>query len=218
MSISSVWDPGIKSQFSWWSHTSDLKIATLAAALSGTWCYGVVAATGRPGVRILSLGEIASLICSVHLSVAARTVVEVDSSLRYTRALLGLLSNQETTPHMPSLSLSLGNILTTVRGNFHGLTTFCACSQNAWHYPSRAEWFQDDKKSNMCYVFITHDPSPLWPLTHSCFNLCEYLHTQTWTNQKSGSLLTDYLVVCVSISARPTKLRQHCNGLGLPWR
>ena len=50
-------DPGFESRlrqdFSWSSHTSDLKIGTPAAALPGAWRYGVSAVTGRPGVSIL---------------------------------------------------------------------------------------------------------------------------------------------------------------------
>ena len=42
--------PGI---FSGSSHTSDLKIGTPVAILTGAWCYRVSAGTGWPGVSIL---------------------------------------------------------------------------------------------------------------------------------------------------------------------
>ena len=71
------------------SHTSDLKIGTPVATLPGAWRYRVSAGTGRPGVSILWLGEMESLICSFYLSVAARQIVCADPSLRYTRMLLG---------------------------------------------------------------------------------------------------------------------------------
>ena len=71
------------------SHTNDLKIGTPVATLQGAWRYRVSAATGRPGVSILWLGEMESLICSFYLSVAARKIVWADPSLRYTRMLLG---------------------------------------------------------------------------------------------------------------------------------
>ena len=71
------------------SHTSDLKISTPVATLPGAWRYRVSAGTGRPGISILWLGEMESLVCSFYLSVAARKIVWADPSLRYTRMLLG---------------------------------------------------------------------------------------------------------------------------------
>ena len=71
------------------SHTSDLKIGTPVATLPGAWLHRVRAGTGRPGVSILWLGEVESLICNFYLSVAARKIVWADLSLRYTRILLG---------------------------------------------------------------------------------------------------------------------------------
>ena len=70
------------------SHTSDLKIGTPVATLPGAWRYRVSAGTGWPGVSIPWLGEMESLICNFYLSVATRTIVWADPSLRYTRMLL----------------------------------------------------------------------------------------------------------------------------------
>ena len=85
--------PGFESRlrrdFSGSSHTSDLKIGTPVATLPGVWRYRVSTGTGRPGVSILWLGEVESLICSFYLSVAARKIVWADPSPRYTRLLLG---------------------------------------------------------------------------------------------------------------------------------
>ena len=75
--------------FSGSSNTSDLKIGTPVATLPGAWCYRVSAGTGQPGVSILWLGEVESLICNFYLSVAARKIVCADPSLRYTSMLLG---------------------------------------------------------------------------------------------------------------------------------
>ena len=78
--------PGFESRagiFSGSSHTSDFKIDTPVATLPGAWRYGVSAGTGRPGVSILWLGEMESVICSFYLSVAARKIVCADPSLRY---------------------------------------------------------------------------------------------------------------------------------------
>ena len=61
---------------------SDFKIGTPMATLPGAWHYRVSAVTGRPGVSILWLGEVESLICNFYLSVA-------DPSLTYTSMLLG---------------------------------------------------------------------------------------------------------------------------------
>ena len=52
----------LRQDFSRLSHTSDLKIGTPAAALPGAWRCRVSARTGQPGVSILSLGEMESLI------------------------------------------------------------------------------------------------------------------------------------------------------------
>ena len=49
----------------------DSKIGTPVATLPGDWRYRASAGTGRPGVRILGLGEIENFICYFCLSVAA---------------------------------------------------------------------------------------------------------------------------------------------------
>ena len=82
-------NPACGGIFSGSSHTSDLNIGTPVATLPGAWRYRVSAGTGRPGVSILWLGEMESWFCSFYLSVAARTIVWADPSLRYTRMLLG---------------------------------------------------------------------------------------------------------------------------------
>ena len=71
------------------SHTSDSKIDTPVATLQGTWRHRVSTGTGQPGVSILWLGEIESLICNFYLSVAACKIVWADPFLRYTSLLLG---------------------------------------------------------------------------------------------------------------------------------
>ena len=73
-----------RQDFSRSSHTSDLNIGTPVATLPGTWSYRITAGTSRPGVSILWLGEIESLICHFYLSVAACKTVCADPSLRYT--------------------------------------------------------------------------------------------------------------------------------------
>ena len=59
------------------------------ATLPGAWQYRVSAETGLPGVSILWLGEVESLVCNFYLSVAACKIVWADLSLRYTSMLLG---------------------------------------------------------------------------------------------------------------------------------
>ena len=97
-------NPACSGIFSGSSHTSDFNIGTPVATLPGARRYRDSAGTGRPGVRILWLGEIESLICSFYLSVAARKIVCADPSLRYTGMLLGRkASNQQTTTVSHSL-------------------------------------------------------------------------------------------------------------------
>ena len=88
-SASGAEDPEFESRlrlrdFSGSSHTSDLKIGTPVATLPGAWRYRASAGTGWPGVSLLGLGEVESLICNFYLSVAACTIVVADPSLRYT--------------------------------------------------------------------------------------------------------------------------------------
>ena len=82
-------NPACGGIFSGSSHTSDLKIDTPVATLPGAWRYRVSTGTGRPGVSILWLGEMGSLICNFCLSVAARKIAWADPSLRYTSMLQG---------------------------------------------------------------------------------------------------------------------------------
>ena len=71
VSASRVENPRFKScshrDFLGSSHTSDLKIGTPVATLPGAWHCRVSAGTGRPGVSILWLGEMESLISNFYL-------------------------------------------------------------------------------------------------------------------------------------------------------
>ena len=64
-SASAAEDPGFESRLrrgiSGSSHTSDLKIISQVSTLPGAWRYRVSAGTGRPGVRVLRLGEVEKL-------------------------------------------------------------------------------------------------------------------------------------------------------------
>ena len=64
----STWRAGdaeIDSRLTRSTHTSGLTAGTLAVILPGAWCYRVSAGTGWPGVSILRVGELASLICTL---------------------------------------------------------------------------------------------------------------------------------------------------------
>ena len=62
------------------------------------WRYSISAGTDRPGVSILWLGEVESLICSFYPSVAARKIVWADPSLRYPSMLLGRKATNKQQP------------------------------------------------------------------------------------------------------------------------
>ena len=81
--------PRLRRDFSWSSHTSDLKIGAPVATLPGAWGYRVRAGTGRPVVSIVWQGEVESWICNFYLSVAVRKLVWADPCLRYASMLLG---------------------------------------------------------------------------------------------------------------------------------
>ena len=72
--------------FSESGYTSDLKIGTPVATLSGASHYRVSAGTDWPGVSMLWLDEVEILICNFSPSVAACTVVWAAPSLRITQA------------------------------------------------------------------------------------------------------------------------------------
>ena len=61
------------------------------------WCYRVRAGTGSPGVSILWLDEREGLVCNFCPSVAARTFVWADPSMRYTSVLLRLSAINHST-------------------------------------------------------------------------------------------------------------------------
>ena len=65
------------------------ELVTPVATLPGAWRYRVSAGTGWPGVSIRRLGVIESRMCNFFLSVAARTHVCANPSLRYNGMLLG---------------------------------------------------------------------------------------------------------------------------------
>ena len=69
--------------------------------LPGAWRYRVSTGTDRPGVNILWLGEVESLLCNFYLSVAARKIVFADPSLRYTSLLLERLATNKQTNLAP---------------------------------------------------------------------------------------------------------------------
>ena len=66
-------------------HSIELKFDTSVTTLPCALRYRVSAGTGQPGVSILWLGEVESLNCNFYLSLAPRTIVCADLSLRYTR-------------------------------------------------------------------------------------------------------------------------------------
>ena len=67
------------------------------AILLDAWHHKVCIWTGQPGVSILRLDVTRSLLCKFYLSVAARTLVWADPSLRYTGVLLGRKATNQPT-------------------------------------------------------------------------------------------------------------------------
>ena len=100
-SSSIVEDPGFKfrlrQDFSGPSHTSDLKIGTPVATLPGAWHSKISHGTGQPGVSMLWLGQMESLVCNFYLNVAACKIVWAHPSLRYTCMLLGRCATNKQT-------------------------------------------------------------------------------------------------------------------------
>ena len=95
---SRVEDPGFESRLRrdffriesyQWLKKKKKKNGTPVATLPGAWRYRVSPGTGRPGVSILWLGKVESLICSFYLSVAVRKIV------RAVCWLVGCLSSQQ---------------------------------------------------------------------------------------------------------------------------
>ena len=87
----------LRHEFPGFSHTNNLKTGTPVPTLPGAWYYRVSAGAGWPGISILWLGVMESLICNFYLSMVAHTVVWTDPLVRYTSMLLGCrASNQQT--------------------------------------------------------------------------------------------------------------------------
>ena len=72
--------------------------------LSVAWCYRVNARLCWPGVSVLRLDGTANFICGLHLSVAARAIVQADTFQRYANMLLG----REATNKPTSLTTAPG--------------------------------------------------------------------------------------------------------------
>ena len=125
-SASRAEDEGFESRwrrdFSESSHTSDPKIGIPVAVLPGAWRYRVSAGTGRPGVSILWLDEVESLICNFYLSVAARKIVWADPSLRYTSLLPGRLASKQATSKSGPFTLDSGILGGTLPCQSQGVT------------------------------------------------------------------------------------------------
>ena len=99
MTAPRVRDPRIEALFSQLNHTSDLNTGrALVATLWGSWCDRINARTGLPGVSILWLGEIESLISNFFVSVSAPVSIKATQSLRYD--LLGCKASKQATNYI----------------------------------------------------------------------------------------------------------------------
>ena len=133
------------------SHTSGLRNGTPAATLPGACHHTVGIETGRSGVNILWLGEIASLTCSFYLSLAARTIVWADPSLRYTGKPLNV-SPPHSHPLPLSLSLSFRNV--DLQTEEHTQTQFYTkCLSNRYDLIE-----QNNLEAIPCLPFSTRTP------------------------------------------------------------
>ena len=134
-SSSKAEDPGFEScwqrDFPGSSHTSDLKIGTPVAALPGTWYYRFSTGTGQPGVSILWLGKVQSLICSFCLSVAARKIEQIRP---WDTLACCWDIKQPTTTQTYSRDWSLDNITLAKKPNKDSIQQY---SQQAWKHPHK---------------------------------------------------------------------------------
>ena len=94
-------------------------------SLPGTWHCRVSAGTGQPGVSILWLGEMESLVCNFYLSVAAHKIVWADWSLRYSHV-AGMFSNQQT-----QFLIKQNWFLKLQASNYCSSLTYC-CEKFLW--------------------------------------------------------------------------------------
>ena len=111
-SASRVDNPGFESRlqldFSGSSRTSDFKISAPVATLPGVGCYRVSTGTGWLCVSILWLDEEETLICNLHLSVAALKLFWADPSLRSTNMLLGREADNQQQQQTTTTNNNLG--------------------------------------------------------------------------------------------------------------
>ena len=112
------------------------------ATLPGAWRYRVSAGTGWPGVCILWLGEMESLICNFCLSVAAHTIVLADPSLRYTSLLLGCwATNKQTNPKSDAVTRPTGWQAEWTLQVEEITRRFSSQAQTDWEERRRTVWF-----------------------------------------------------------------------------
>ena len=100
--------------------TSDLTTGTVVTFLPGDLHYGISARTGGPGVGILSLGEVGSLIYNFYLSLAPRQIVSDTQCmlLRHEAANGQILVLRQGHPRRRNVATSIGWITKRSHTNF----------------------------------------------------------------------------------------------------
>ena len=96
------------------SHNCDFKTGILVATLPDDWSYVIIARTGWPGVGILWLGEIASSIDNLYISISAHAIIWTELPLKYTLPFAEILHKLENLLHVAGILNNRENLLQVV--------------------------------------------------------------------------------------------------------
>ena len=129
------------------------------ASLPDTWHYRVSAGPGWPGVSIIWLGEIASLICNFYLSVAACTIVWADPSLRYTSTFWDVKQPPTTLMFSKSSCTAAQRHLNTVTYRLKNYSHNLAYISNPHQYKENEPTVEGDHRTVTMKTFWIRKPT-----------------------------------------------------------
>ena len=134
------------------SHTSDFNIGTPVATLPGAWRYRISAGTGRPGVSILWMGEMESLIAT---SISVWQHIKLSEQICPWNTLACCWDvKQPTNKH--SAVLPAGSLVFAILGESFAYMTLFSCNHRGHHISSLLIEYAE------CVLVSSIQPSRTW--------------------------------------------------------
>ena len=167
--------------------------------LAHKWRYKVSAGTGWPGVSILWLGAVESLICNFCRSIATHILVWADPSLRYSSLLLGCLaSNQPTAVNLGTDPITLGAVCWLVAICLCVIATDLlrqlymvphwerSCRSNWLSHPVPVYWHRADQSERWHYNArrLAGKPVECHCLSHCYGSTRKHPHAASWNRAR----------------------------------